>query len=68
MTEEQRTALSLLSWWWRCVEAEVACDGDPPMADDAVVLHFVAAGATAMVNAGHMRQIVKFIEEQGTQQ
>lgn len=51
-------ALAPLAFWWACIEAGREVDGDPPLPDDTVILHYCANGATAMVTAGQMRAIV----------
>lgn len=55
MTKQE--AISLLQFWWMCVESGRELDGDDRIPDDAPILHFCANGATAIVTAGHFRAL-----------
>jgi hypothetical protein len=50
--------MSMLAFWWACVEAGGECDGDPSIADGGVVLNYCANGTSALVTAGDIRQCI----------
>jgi len=49
--------LAPLAFWWRCIEAGRQIGGDPPLADNYVILHYCANGVTAMVTSGQLRAL-----------
>ena len=55
---DRDTAIGLIEFWWRCVEAGREIDGDDTLADDAVILHYSGCGASAIVTAGHFRALL----------
>ena len=55
---DRDTAIGLIEFWWRCVEAGREIDGDDALADDAVILHYSGCGASAIVTAGHFRALL----------
>lgn len=61
LTEDQRKALSLFTFWWRCIEsdAELAFN---PIRDDSLCLHFSGSSTTAMVFAKELRAVVDLLE------
>lgn len=61
LTEDQRKAVSLFTFWWRCVEADAELAYEP-IPDDALCLHFAGSGASAMVFARDMRTVVSLLE------
>lgn len=48
------TALSVLGFWWACIEAERQLDGDERLADDDLILHFCSHGAPDEETARNM--------------
>lgn len=62
LTEEQKTAISLVGCWWAFIKAANEIDRDfdksiPEILPDSLVLHFCSHGASASVLAKHLDAI-----------
>lgn len=53
------SSISGLLLWWVMVEAEKELAGEPPIADNAVILHFMGCGASHSVLASDFRAMMK---------
>lgn len=51
-------AISPVAMWWLMVQADSTLCGEEPIADDAVILHFMGSGASTRVTAGQLRALV----------
>ena len=49
--------MSVLGFWLDCVQASRGLDGDKPLDDDTVILHFCSHGASALVTVGDIKTI-----------
>ena len=59
------TAQSLFGTWWAMIEAQRECCDEPPIPDEAVVLHFMGSGASCQVYAKNIRDIINSFPKEG---
>lgn len=50
-------AIECLGWFLDLVDCGRECDGDEPVPDDAIALHYCAHGSTAIVTWGDLRAL-----------
>jgi len=55
----EHDALSVVRCWWAMVNAGRELDGDPPLKDDDVILHFSGNGASCMVTAKQLNTALR---------